>query len=178
MLDFSFAGTGVAGKLRGVMPVVKWCYLLSLSVWIGSVVFFRVVVAPMVFKALASDDAAKLMRGIFPRYYALGLSCAAVGLICVGWLLAERAFGKWPGILSLLLLATTGGTDGWLLFAVLPRLNLLRERKTPVIGSGKVPEAHWEEEWRDLHRTSAQLNVAVLMGVLALLFLAVFAKVA
>ncbi len=162
-----------------MVPFVKWFYLLALSVWIGSIVFFSAVVAPTVFKTLPSDDAAKLQRAIFPRYYLLGLVCAAVGIVCVGWLLADRAwFGKWPGILSLLLLASTGGTDGWLLMAVVPRLNELRERKTPVIGSGKLPEPHWEKEWKELHQTSVQLNFAVLAGVLALLFLVVFARVA
>jgi len=161
-----------------MVPFVKWCYLLSLSVWIGSVVFFSFVVAPSVFKSLASGDAAKLMRTIFPRYYVVGLLCAVVGIVCVGWLLADRAFGKWPGILSLLLLASTGGTDGWLLMAVLPRLHELHERKTPVIGTGKVPEPHWEQEWKQLHRASVQLNFAVLASTLALLFLVVFARVA
>lgn len=160
------------------MPFVKWFYLLALSVWIGSIVFFTVVVAPAVFKTLPSEEAGKLQRAIFPRYYLLGIICAMVGIVCVGCLLADHAFGKWPGILSLLLLASTGGTDGWLLMAVLPRLNELRERKTPVIGSGKLPEPHWEVEWKELHRASVQLNFAVLASALALLFLVVFARVA
>jgi hypothetical protein len=161
-----------------MVPFVKWFYLLALSVWIGSIVFFSVVVAPTVFKTLQSGDAAKLQRAIFPRYYLLGILCAGAGIVCVGWLLADRAFGKWPGILSLLLLASTGGTDGWLLMAVLPRLNELRERKTPIIGSGKLPEPHWEQQWKELHRMSVQLNFAVLAAALALLFLVVFARVA
>ncbi|MBM3858275.1 MAG: DUF4149 domain-containing protein [Verrucomicrobia bacterium] len=160
-----------------MVPFVKWFYLLALSVWIGSIVFLTVVVAPTVFKTLPPDDAAKLQRAIFPRYYLLGIFCAVFGIVCVGWLLADRAFGKWPGILSLLLLVSTGGTNAWLLTAVLPRLNELRERKTPVIGSGKMPEPHWEQQWKELHRMSVQLNFAVLGSVLALLFLVVFARV-
>jgi hypothetical protein len=161
-----------------MVPFVKWIYLLALAVWIGSMVFFTAVVAPTVFKVLSSDDAARLQRAIFPRYYLLGILCAAVGIVCVGWLLADRAFGKWPGILSLLLLATTGGTDGWLLMAVLPRLHELRERKTPVIGSGVLPDPRWEQEWKELHRASVQLNVAVLIAAVSLAFLLVFSRVA
>jgi len=158
-----------------MIPLVKWFYLLAVSVWTGSVVFFTAVVAPTVTQTLSPDDAAKLQRAVFPRYYLLGVLCAVVGIVCVGWLLADRTFGKWPGILSLLLLVSTGAANGWLLLAVFPRLNELRERKTPVIGTGKLPEPRWEQEWKELHQTSVQLNYAVLAGLLALLFLVVFA---
>jgi len=161
-----------------MVPIVKWFYLVALSVWVGSMVFFTVVVAPTVFKTLGAEEAAKLQRVIFPRYYLVGIICALVGIVCVGWLLAERAFGKWPGILSLVLLALTGGTDGWLLTVVLPRLHELRERKTPVIGSGKLPDPRWEQEWKELHRASELLNFAVLASALALLFLVIFSRVA
>jgi len=67
--------------LRGMVPFVKWFYLLALSVWIGSIVFFSAVVAPTVFKTLDSDAAAKLQRAIFPRYYMLGLLCAMIGIV-------------------------------------------------------------------------------------------------
>jgi hypothetical protein len=161
-----------------VIPFVKWFYLVALAVWTGGMVFFTAVVAPIVFKTLPSDEAAKLQRAIFPRYYLMGIVCAMLGVVCVGWLLAERSFGRWPGICSLLLLMLAGGTNGWLLGAALPRLNELRQRKTPVIGLGKLPEPRWEEEWKQLHRLSVQLNMALVAVALALLFLLVFARVA
>lgn len=160
-----------------MVPFVKWLYLLALSVWLGSAVFFTAAVAPAISRTLESDRSQRVQRAIFPRYYWVGLLCALLGVICVGWLLADRVFGKWPGILSLLLLVSSGAADGWLLMAVLPRLNELYERKTPVIGSGKLPEPHWEQEWKELHRASIQLNLAVLGSLLALLFLVVFARV-
>lgn len=159
-------------------PFVKWIYLLALAVWTGSIVFFSAVVAPAIFRALTSEHSSKLTRVIFPRYYLTGIICAGLGIICVGWLLAERAFGKWPGIATLLLLALAGGVNGWLLAAVLPRLNELRELKTPVIGSGKLPDPRHEQEWKELHQLSVQLNIAVLAVTLSLWFLVVFAKVA
>ena len=85
--------------------VVKWFYLVTLAVWVGSIVFFSFIVAPTVFKVLKPEDAAKLQRAMFPKYYLAGILCAALGIVCVGLLLADRAFGKWPGTLSLLLLA-------------------------------------------------------------------------
>ena len=87
---------------------VKWFYLVTLAVWIGSIVFFSFAVAPTVFKTLKPEDAAALIRKIFSKYYLIGIVCAAIGIVCVGLLLADRAFGRWPAILSLLLLAGMG----------------------------------------------------------------------
>src|SRR5580700_1638162 len=84
---------------------VKWFYLVTLAVWIGSIVFFSFVVAPTVFRTLKPEDAAALIRRIFSKYYLIGMICGAVGIVCVGLLLTDHAFGKWPAILSLLLLA-------------------------------------------------------------------------
>ncbi len=81
---------------------LKWLYLLTLAVWIGSIVFFSFAVAPTVFKTLKPEDAAALIRRIFSKYYLIGIVCSAIGIVCVGLLLADRSFGKWPAILTLL----------------------------------------------------------------------------
>lgn len=156
---------------------IRWLYLVTLAVWVGSIVFFSFAVAPTVFKVLKPEDAAKLQRAVFPKYYLIGMICAAVGIVCVGILLADRAFGKWPGILSLLLLAAMGATDLWLRQAVVPHMNDLREKRAAIVESGQQPEPALESEWKSLHRLSVQLNGAVLLCGLALLFLVVYARV-
>ena len=161
-----------------MIQAIKWVYLVTLATWVGSIVFFSAVVAPAVFQILNREDAGRLQRALFPRYYLLGCVCAVVGIVCVGWLVADRAFGKWPGIFSLLLLAGMGATDFWLRQTVLPRLNELRELKNPTIGTGRAPDLDAEAEWKTLHRLSVQLNVAVLLCGLTLLFLVVFSRVA
>jgi len=158
-------------------PFVKWTYLVTLATWIGSIIFFSFTVAPTVFKVLKPEDSAALQRRLFPQYYLVGIVCAAVGIVCVGWLLADRAFEKWPAILSLLLLAGTGATDVWLRQAVAPRMNDLRDRRIVIIESGQQPEPELEKDWKAIHRLSVQLNMAVLLCGLALLFLVVYARV-
>ena len=113
--------------------MTKWLYLLALAVWIGSIIFFSFVVAPTVFKVLKPEDAAKLQRAVFPRYYLVGMICAALGIVCVGLLLADAAFGKWPGVFSLLLLAGVGATDLWLRQTVVPHMDDLRERRAAIV---------------------------------------------
>ena len=164
-------------RFGSMTQMTKWLYLLTLAVWIGSIVFFSFVVAPTVFKVLKPEDAAKLQRAVFPKYYLVGMICAALGIMCVGLLLADNAFGKWPGVLSLLLLAGVGATDLWLRQTVVPHMNNLRERRAAIVESGKQPEPALEDEWKSLHRLSVQLNLAVLLCGFALLFLLVFARV-
>jgi uncharacterized membrane protein len=156
---------------------VKWFYLVTLGVWIGSIVFFSFAVAPTVFKTLKPEDAAMLIRRIFSKYYLIGIVCAAVGIVCVGLLLADRAFGKWPAILSLLLLAGMGATDFWLRQAVMPHMNELRDRRAAVASAGEETDSALEQEWKSLHRLSVRMNVVVLLCAFALVFLVVYARV-
>ena len=156
---------------------VKWFYMVTLAVWIGSAVFFRVVVAPAVCKTLKPEDATALLRRLFSKYYLIGLVCAAVGIVCVGLLLADRAFSKWPAILSLLLLAGTGATVHWLWQTVMPHMNELRDRRAAVATSGQETDAALEQEWKTLHQLSMRMNAVVLVCALALAFLLVYARV-
>lgn len=156
---------------------VKWVYLVSLALWVGSIIFFSFFIAPTVFKVLKPEDAARLQRALFPKYYLVGIACAGIGIVCVGLLLAERTFGKWPGVLSLLLLAVMGATDFWLRQSVVPHMAEIREQRAAAMTAGKEPPAEVEAEWKSLHRLSVQLNGAVLLAGLALVFLVVFARV-
>ena len=156
---------------------VKWLYVLTLAVWIGSIVLFSFAVAPTVFKTLKPEDAAALIRRIFSKYYLIGIVCSAVGIVSVGLLLADRSFGKWPAILTLLLLAGMGGTDLWLRQGVMPHMNHLRDQRAAVESSGKQPDEELEREWKGLHRLSVQMNGVVLLCGLVLVFLIVYARV-
>ena len=151
--------------------------MVTLAIWIGSIVFFSFAVAPTVFKTLKPEDAAALIRRIFSKYYLIGITCAALGIVCVGLLLADRAFSKWPAILSLLLLAGMGGTDLWLRQGVMPHMNKLRDQRAALESSDKPPDEELDREWKGLHRLSVQLNAAVLFCGLVLIFLVVYARV-
>lgn len=160
-----------------MVQATKWVYLLVLAVWVGTIVFFSFGVAPTVFKTLEPEDAGRLIRKIFAKYYLVGIASAGLGIVCVGILLAERAFGKWPAILSLLLLAAMGATALWMRQSVSPHMNELRQRIAAARAAGQQPEPVVEQEWKSLHRLSVQINAAVLLCGLVLLFLVVYARV-
>lgn len=55
--------------------LIQFFYLLSLVVWIGSIIFFSFFTAPAVFKTLEREQAGELIGIIFPRYYKVGYVC-------------------------------------------------------------------------------------------------------
>ena len=121
------------------------------------------------------EDAAASIRRIFSKYYLIGIICAALSIVCLGLLLFDRAFSKWPAILSLLLVASMGAVDFWLRQSVMPHMNELRDRRAMFESSGKAPDEMLDREWKGLHRLSVQLNVVVLLCGMVLIFLVVYA---
>jgi hypothetical protein len=134
-------------------------------------------VAPTVFKVLKPEDAARLQRALFPKYYLVGIACAAVGIVCAGLLAAEQALPKWPAVLSLLLLAAMGATNLWLRQTVVPEMAALRDQRAAAAAQGREPDAKLETEWKTMHRLSIQLNVMVLLCGIVVLFLFVWRAV-
>lgn len=146
-----------------MVEVAKYIYFLALALWVGSMIFFSAVVAPAIFRTLDRENAERLARQLFPKYYATGIGCAGAALWCLLVLLWERAMSLWPGVFSLLLWGGSGWTLWWLRQRLVPTMRGL-ERGCP--------------EWQQLHRLSVRLNVALLVTGLVLIFLLVFARAA
>ena len=69
------------------MTSISNYYLLMLNgALIGFMLFFVIVVSPVIFKTLSQEDAARFLRAIFPRLFLVGLftSLVMVGLSLVG----------------------------------------------------------------------------------------------
>jgi hypothetical protein len=65
---------------RQLLALFDSIYLAALSIWIGSAVFMVFGLAPILIKAIDSESASKLVRAIFPRYYAAGAIAGAIAL--------------------------------------------------------------------------------------------------
>src|SRR3990170_7200570 len=63
------------------MVLVKFLHLMSLSIWVGSVVFFSFFAAPSIFKKLPREAAGDVVGDIFPKYSAVGYACGAILLV-------------------------------------------------------------------------------------------------
>jgi hypothetical protein len=151
--------------------------LLTLAVWIGSIVFFSFAVAPTVFKTLKPEDAATLIRRIFSKYYLIGIVCAAVGhrvrRAAAGGSVVCQVAGD-PDFV----VAGGNGRDGSL---VASGCHAAHERaartRAAAESSGKPPDEELETEWKALHRLSVQMNGVVLLCGLVLVFLIVYSRV-
>ncbi len=78
----------------------KLFWRMGSGIWLGTLIFFSLVVAEAVFKVLPLEDAGKLLIVIFPAYYGIGLwsgGAALVGALIIAWF--------------------STGKIGWLLFA-------------------------------------------------------------
>lgn len=65
---------------RFLIGVFDSVYLAALCAWVGSVLFFSFVVAPVVFTVLDKENGGKFVRALLPRYYAWGAFAGAIAL--------------------------------------------------------------------------------------------------
>lgn len=144
---------------------------VSAAVLVGKVVLLSFIVAPILAKNLEGEPFGKVVRQLFPAYYALGMGTAIVGLICV------TGLGLILGMSTTLLVAA-GGT--WLIILaaeahcrspLTPQINAMRDRLKEQESRGAVDPA-LQSAWNRLHQRSIYLNSLVLLEGLYLLLLA------
>ncbi len=135
-------------------------YLLALTAWVGSILFFSFAVAPIIFRVLGAESGGKFVRALFPRYYAWGVISSAVALpalICGALSLPERRgpmIGVQAGliVIGLLIMLYCGNS-------LTPAINAARDEGPPSA-----------DRFDRLHRRSVNLNVvALLIGIVLLI---------
>lgn len=145
----------------------RFVLLLSISVWIGSVVFFSAVVAPDAFGVLGRSAAGSFLSRIFPHYYLLGTACGLAALAAtVLLLLLDSGFRFLRAVqMAVLVLMLAGNVyAGTILEGRIHRLREEREATTDRTRRGVI-----DGDFARLHRRSVTLNLAVLaLGMIGL----------
>jgi hypothetical protein len=139
------------------MVAVLFLYLLSLVCWLGGMVFFSALVAPVVFKVLPIAEAGKLQAVLFPRYYLLGYICGVIGLIGAIYLCATRTPRVWWALAAVALLIALGLTV-YAGAVVRPRVDAIR-----TVSEEANPDPARRAEFDRLHHLSVLLNGAVML---------------
>jgi hypothetical protein len=139
------------------MVAVLFLYLLSLVCWLGGMVFFSALVAPVVFKVLPIAEAGKLQAVLFPRYYLLGYICGVIGLIGSIYLCATRTPRVWWAMAAVALLIALGLTV-YAGAVVRPRVDAIR-----TVSEEANPDPARRAEFDRLHHLSVLLNGAVML---------------
>lgn len=146
---------------RLLLTTFDSAYVIALTAWVGAILFFSFGVAPIIFRVLGAEAAARFVRALFPRYYAWGVGATAVALpaLVCGPLAYPELRGAVVGVQALMI----GAGLVIMLYcgnSLTPAINAARD-------AGPAESARFDR----LHKRSVRLNgVALLLG-LALLVL-------
>ncbi|WP_053960905.1 DUF4149 domain-containing protein [Sulfobacillus thermosulfidooxidans] len=73
--------------------VGRFLWRIGSGIWLGTIIFFSLVVAPAIFLELPMVDAGRLLVRIFPAYYGIGLwggGLALIGSLLAAWYASSR----------------------------------------------------------------------------------------
>ena len=146
---------------------LAYLHVLAIAVLVGKVVFLSFVTAPVLARALDPDSFARVVRQLFPRYYALGMMAATVGWATITSIGLLRGFGMidlisstlWLGILII---------ETYCRSPLTPRINALSDQLKEAEQRG-IQKMSVRKDRDTLHRLSVQLNSAVLVMGLCLI---------
>jgi putative copper export protein len=142
-----------------LLHLFDFVFLVAMSAWLGSILFFSFGVAPILFRVLPPEHAGRLVRALFPIYYAWGTTAGAVALPATfcGPLAVPEMRGPWVAVRA-----------GVILLGVLIMFyggNVL----TPAINAARDAGPPEAARFGRLHRRSVWLNGLVLvLGLSAL----------
>ena len=144
--------------------VALFFYLLALVCWLGGMIFFTAITAPILFSRLPVADAGKVVSAIFPLYYILGYVAGGIALIlAIYFSTGSRGRGWW--ICSAVLLAAALGLIVYAGAVVRPKIESVRSAPEET-----TTDPARKAQFDSLHRLSVQLNGAVMViDLLALL---------
>jgi hypothetical protein len=144
---------------RFLLGVFDSVYVVALTAWIGSILFFSFGVAPLIFRVLGDETGGRFVRAVFPRYYLWGAVAGAISLpaFVAGPLCFQEFRGPRVGVQALLILAGT--------LSMLYAGNSL----TPAINEARDAGPAGLKRFENLHRRAVGLNALVMVGGVGLL---------
>ncbi|MBI4608052.1 MAG: DUF4149 domain-containing protein [Candidatus Rokubacteria bacterium] len=105
------------------MNFLKLLTIVSVSFWLGAMVFFSAFVAPAAFSVLDRESAGRLVSMVFPRYYVFGI---ALGIVALAGVLGRWLSGGVRPWGPLVLLVLMLGMNAFTWLVLLPQLQALR----------------------------------------------------
>lgn len=149
---------------------LKYVHLLSLVIWIGSIIFFSFVGAPAIFKSFDRQTAGDIVGVIFPKYFLVNQIFCSVSIVTLA-LIGYKAGFQMSIKAGLLILALMCGLVAYSSLVNAPQA---REAKQQYRAE---PDGQKKEELRKkfgkLHGISMALNATTLLLGLILLFFSI-----
>ena len=146
--------------MGAMVTLVHFIHLLSLVMWMGSIIFFSFFAAPTVFRLLDRQKAGEVVGAIFPKYYGLGYICSVLAAATL--MLSPRGMQGPPLIFLTVMTACTFYAG----LVINPKARTLKEQMQ------EHPENReaLEPQFKSLHGWSVRLNATVLVFGLGLLW--------
>jgi hypothetical protein len=136
------------------VTIARTLFVFSLALWIGAVVFFSLVVLPVLFTSWDAPRAGAVAALLFPMYYRTGLALGVILLGAAGYL-AVRARGPWRIVLAAVAVMVL--CQSYATLSLHPTMAAIRESTAD------------RPRFEVLHRRSVRLNGVVLAGGIVLL---------
>ena len=150
-----------------MLEAMAYLHLLAIAILVGKVVFLSFIVAPVLAQTLEADSFARVVRMLFPRYYAVGMVAAVIGWSTITVIGILTDFGPTDLISSTLWLSILA-IENYCRTSLTPKINNLSDQLKEAEQKGiKIVSTHKNRE--KLHRLSVQLNSVVLIMGLCLI---------
>ena len=151
---------------------LKFFYLLSLTIWIGSIFFFSTIAAPSIFKILPRQTAGDLVSDIFPKYYLIAYVCGGIAFITSIILWYKGKPGALP-LLRTFILFIMLGLAAFAGGVIRPQaLEARSEMKSLAKDSPQFSEV--ETRFQKLHKQSVIINSVVFLSGIAIVFITAY----
>ncbi len=149
---------------------IQWIYVLSISLWVGSIFFFSFLTTPTLFATLPREMAGQVISALFPRYYMVGYW--AGGFLLVTTLIEAVFVRQWP-VLRLILIGLMMSATLYAGLVILPQAHNTKVEMKSL--EAETPRAQkLEIQFKRQHRLSVYLNFIVLIAGLFLIGIIAF----
>jgi len=148
-------------------PYAAILYSLILSLWIGGIAIFTFIVTPAIFRSYGRDMAGEIVGKLFPGYFTCNLVLAALALVLLFLLGADRAAKAFQLSLALVTIALLA--NAYVSFKLHP--DTVRIKQQVASFERESPDSPARKEFRRLHGISAVVNLFILADGVVLLVL-------
>jgi len=130
--------------------------LTLVSIWVGVIIFFSIIVAPTVFKSIDERNASLFLRAFFPKYYVFGIT---IGFLCVVFYSLRESSQK-------ILLDTS-----FLLIIVMLIFSIISKVMIPFINKARDVGDVGKSRFKRLHLISVLFNMSTLVIGLSYIYI-------
>jgi len=148
---------------------IDYLHALAAGILVGKVVLLSFVVAPVLAKTLEPESFGKVVRQLFPAYYALGMGTAVMGVISASVLVAVRGTGI-ALLVAVVMWLIVFAAESYGRSPLTPQSNAMRDRLKEQESRGLI-DTDLQTAWNRLHQRSLYLNSLVLLAGLCLVAL-------